>query len=72
MKGVRAYFTTNAPPGTLMAQNNRRRHVIRKGDTLSHIAQRYGVSMSSLRATNKLRDDRLLVGKVLAIPSKGG
>jgi N-acetylmuramoyl-L-alanine amidase len=72
MTGVRSYFTANPPPGTLMAQNNRRRHVIRKGDTLSHIAQRYGVSMSSLRATNKLRDDRLLVGKVLAIPSKGG
>jgi len=72
MKGVRSYFTANPPPGTLMAQANPRRHVIRRGDTLSHIAQRYGVSMSSLRATNKLTNDRLLVGKVLAIPSKGG
>jgi N-acetylmuramoyl-L-alanine amidase len=72
MKGLRSYFTANPPPGTLLAQTNRRRHVIRRGDTLSHIAQRYGVSMSSLRATNKLTNDRLLVGKVLAIPSKGG
>ena len=72
MKGVRSYFRANPPAGTLMAQTAPRRHVIRRGDTLSHIAQRYGVSMSSLRATNKLRNDRLLVGKVLAIPSKGG
>jgi len=72
MKGVRSYFTVNPPPGTLVAQTSSRRHVIRRGDTLSHIAQRYGVSMSSLRATNKLTNDRLLVGKVLAIPSKGG
>jgi N-acetylmuramoyl-L-alanine amidase len=72
MKGVRSYFTANPPPGTLMAQTSPRRHVIRRGDTLSHIAQTYGVSMRSLRATNKLRNDRLLVGKVLAIPSRGG
>jgi N-acetylmuramoyl-L-alanine amidase len=72
MKGVRSYFTANPPPGTLVAQTSPRRHVIRRGDTLSHIAQTYGVSMSSLRATNKLTNDRLLVGKVLAIPSKGG
>jgi len=72
MKGVRSYFTANPPPGTLVAQSSSRRHVIRRGDTLSHIAQTYGVSMSSLRATNKLTNDRLLVGKVLAIPSRGG
>jgi len=72
MNGVRSYFTTNPPPGTLVAQSSSRRHVIRRGDTLSHIAQTYGVSMSSLRATNKLTNDRLLVGKVLAIPSRGG
>jgi N-acetylmuramoyl-L-alanine amidase len=72
MKGVRSYFSANPPPGTLLAQISSRRHVIRRGDTLSHIAQRYGVSMRSLRATNKLTNDQLLVGKVLAIPSKGG
>ena len=72
MKGLRSYFTANPPPGTLVAQSSSRRHVIRRGDTLSHIAQTYGVSMSSLRATNKLTNDRLLVGKVLAIPSRGG
>jgi N-acetylmuramoyl-L-alanine amidase len=72
MKGVRGYFTANPPPGTLLAKTRPRRHVIRRGDTLSHIAQRYGVSMRAIRATNRLTNDRLMVGKVLAIPSKGG
>ena len=72
MNGVRGYFTANPPPGTLLAKTRPRRHVIRRGDTLSHIAQRYGVSMRAIRATNKLTNDRLMVGNVLAIPSKGG
>ncbi len=73
MNGVRGYFTANPPPGTLVAKtDDPRRHVIRRGDTLSHIAQRYGVSMRSLRTMNKLNNDRLLVGKVLTIPAKGG
>jgi len=72
MTGVRNYFSSNPPPGTLVAKSSARRHVIRHGDTLSHIAQRYGVSLSSLRSTNKLRSDNLLVGKVLTIPASGG
>lgn len=72
MKGVRGYFAANPPPGTLFAKAAPRRHVIRRGDTLSHIAQRYGVSTASLRKTNNLNGDRLLVGKVLTIPSKDG
>jgi N-acetylmuramoyl-L-alanine amidase len=72
LNGVRAYFAANPPAGTLMANSSARQHVIRRGDTLSHIAQRYGVSMNSLRATNKLKNDNLLVGKVLTIPATDG
>ncbi len=72
MNGVRKYFAANPPPGTLVAQVSARQHVIRRGDTLSHIAQRYGVSMASLRQHNNLRDDNLLVGAVLTIPANGG
>ncbi|MCO6412736.1 MAG: N-acetylmuramoyl-L-alanine amidase [Thiogranum sp.] len=72
LDGVRNYFTSNAPPGTLLASNNiARRHVVRRGDTLSQIAQRYGVSLDTLRSTNKLRNDRVLVGNVLTIPAGG-
>ena len=72
LAGVRNYFASNPPPGTLMAKSSTRQHVIRRGDTLSHIAQRYGVSMNTLRSTNKLKNDNLLVGKVLTIPASDG
>ena len=71
MNGVRSYFTANPPVGTRLAKADARKHVIRRGDTLSHIAKRYGVSMTTLRTRNQLRNDRLLVGKVLEIPSPG-
>jgi len=71
MKGVRSYFVANPPVGTRLAQADSRKHVIKRGDTLSNIAKHYGVSMTTLRVRNQLRDDRLLVGKVLKIPSQG-
>jgi N-acetylmuramoyl-L-alanine amidase len=72
MNGVRKYFVANPPPGTLVAQESPRHHVIRRGDTLSHIAKRYGVTTALLRKHNKLRNnDHLLIGKVLTIPSRG-
>lgn len=69
LTGIRSYFNQHPPPGTLMAlRNDGRRHVVRSGDTLSHIARRYGVNLDSLRATNGLHNDRLLVGRTLTIP----
>lgn len=44
-------------------------HKIRRGETLSEIAVRYSVSLSSLRAANDLSNDRIMVGQVLKIPS---
>ena len=45
-------------------------HVVRKGETLSLIARRYGVSLSSLLAANQLADaDRIAVGQRLDIPA---
>lgn len=43
-------------------------HTIRRGETLSEIAQQYQVSLSSLRDANKLSGDRIMVGQVLQIP----
>ncbi len=45
-------------------------HRIVRGDTLSGIASRYGVSLSTLRRTNGLKSDKLLIGKSLVIPGK--
>ena len=65
--GVRSYFRTNPPPGTVLASRPKR-HVISRGDTLSEIAARYRVSVGTLRRYNGLRNDRLRVGEVLQIP----
>ncbi len=44
-------------------------HKIRRGETLSEIAQFYRVSLADLRAANNLRGDRILIGQTLIIPS---
>ena len=43
-------------------------HVVRPGDTLSEIANRYSVSLSRLREANDLTSDRIAVGSELNIP----
>ncbi len=71
--GVRDYFRENAPPGTKVAlANSMRRHIIVKGETLSGIADKYGVSIDTLRVSNNLTSDRLFIGNVLRIPISDG
>ena len=75
--GITDYFVTNPPPGTTLAAADYRRpsraaslqHVIRRGETLSAIANRYDVSVRRIRAANNLRSDKIVVGKVLRIPA---
>ncbi|WP_445370929.1 N-acetylmuramoyl-L-alanine amidase [Methylomonas sp. HW2-6] len=43
-------------------------HVINRGETLSGIAQHYGVSMRALRLANSMNDGNVRVGQVLQIP----
>ena len=65
-----ASVTRLAATGT--GKNSRRKHKVRNGETLSHIAVRYGVSLRAIRAANKMQGDRLLVGKTLTIPARDG
>ena len=44
-------------------------HTIRLGETLSEIAQRYQVSLGSLRLANNITNDRIMVGQILKIPA---
>jgi len=46
-------------------------HSVARGENLSTIAARYGVTLSQLRAENGLRSDRILVGQRLQIPGSG-
>lgn len=74
LSGIKDYFYTNPPPGTLLAQRLRpetvasRKHVIHRGDTLAMIAKQYQVSVHGLRDANHLSGDRIRVGQVLQIP----
>ena len=71
-KGVEQFMRSNPPPGTLLAKaGGEFRYTIVRGDTLSKIAQRYGVSSSTLRLRNGLANDKIRVGQILLIPTAG-
>ena len=45
-------------------------HTVRKGENLSKIAKRYGVSVQAIRNANNIKNDRINVGQKLKIPVK--
>jgi N-acetylmuramoyl-L-alanine amidase len=67
LRGVNDYFARKAPPGTWLAEAQEQ-YIIRKGDTLAKIGDRYQLPVSHLRTRNSLRTDELYVGKKLYIP----
>lgn len=69
-QGVRNYFYTSPPPGTWIAANRANaKYIVARGDTLGGIANRYSVSLGSLRSANKIRGDVIHVGRELIIPA---
>ena len=78
LSGLRKYFYENPPPDSQIAMNLKRspdkqvRHVIARGDTLSEIAERYNVSMSAIRAANRMTGDSVKIGQTLQIPVFSG
>lgn len=44
------------------------RHEVRRGDTMSRIAGRYGVTVDAIRTSNKLNSNHLSIGQNLLIP----
>jgi LysM repeat protein len=44
-------------------------HSVRRGETLSEIAERYGTSVARVRAENDLRGDVVLAGQALQVPA---
>jgi len=47
-----------------------RAYRVQRGDNLIRIANRHGVTVSSLRSANNLRGDRILAGQTLRIPAR--
>lgn len=67
---IKAYFTANPPPNSYLAKELPNVYQVKRGDTLSLIAQRHGVSLVQLRKFNNLNSDAIQVGQSLRIPTK--
>ena len=70
-RGIQSWFARQPPPGTLLAwqrEQGGREVTIAAGDTLSEIAQRYGVTVASIKTNNGLSRDVIYVGQTLVIP----
>ena len=75
MQYTRREFTKNASIAAVASLaghtlcNANTSYTVRKGDTLSQIAQRYAVSIPELRRANQLPSDLIRVGQELKIPN---
>jgi N-acetylmuramoyl-L-alanine amidase len=69
--GLRQHFTSSPPDGSLWAKwkQEKRTHRVRSGESLSLLAQRYNVQISTLKKANNLNTDVVRIGQVLMIPS---
>ena len=70
-RGIQSWFARQPPPGTLLAwqrEQGGREVTISAGDTLSEIAERYGVTVASIKTNNGLSRDMIYVGQTLLIP----
>lgn len=52
----------------LQPDQNFTMHRIRRGDTLGHIARRYGSSVAAIRKANRMRSTLLSLGRTLLVP----
>lgn len=74
-KGITDYFDNAPPPGSYLAwqkanAGRTKLHKVARGDTLSGIAARYKVSMSTLMKANRLKSASMIrVGQRLTIPA---
>lgn len=56
-------------PESAASQSSSPTHTVVRGDTLSEIANRYGIRLDSLKRYNQLKHDRILIGQKLRIPT---
>jgi len=61
---INDYFKKNPPKGSLYANLRSKTHKVSQGESLSLLAQRYRITVSSLKKHNALRSDNLRIGQV--------
>lgn len=69
--GLKQHFTGSPPDGSLWAKwkQEKRTHRVRSGESLSLLAQRYNIQVSTLKKANNLNTDMVRIGQILMIPS---
>jgi len=70
-KAVDSYFVENTPKGTLLAATTMKKHKVRSGESLSVLAQRYKISVATIKSINNLKSNVLRIGQTLKIPRAG-
>ncbi|WP_298442095.1 N-acetylmuramoyl-L-alanine amidase [uncultured Ferrimonas sp.] len=65
-KAITNHFKANPPRDSWLAQTQT--HKVKSGESLSLIARRYGVSLTSLKQANKLSSNNIRIGQKLVIP----
>ncbi|CAG0909244.1 unnamed protein product [Cyprideis torosa] len=76
-RGVRKFQVAHAPETVRRGRTQRaatrpggtRNYVVRSGDSLSRIADRHGVSVSDIKAANRLNSSNIRIGQRLRIPT---
>jgi membrane-bound lytic murein transglycosylase D len=72
-KNTDTRYTQQAKSKTTTAQKKKntavakKRHVVKKGETLWAIAQKHGTTVASIKKTNKLSGTQIVPGRVLII-----
>ena len=72
-RGVMAYFYDAPPEGSLVAWQKSNgviptSYTVRRGDSLSMIAQRFGTTMAAIKKHNSLKSDGVQIGQVIKLP----
>lgn len=71
-KAVVQYLKDNPPEGTVFSSSAKPSiHTVKRGESLSVIALKYGTSTKAIMSANKLKSSGLAVGQKLKIPGSG-
>lgn len=72
-KAIVQYFEANPPEGTLFSNRSKTiKHKVKRGESLSVIAKKYGTTTKAIMQANKLKSSGLAIGQVLTIPGSKG
>jgi len=66
--GTRTSSVTGASASTAKVTKKPSKHTVKRGDTLSAIASKYGVSMTEIKTANHMKSGEVQLGQTLTIP----